>query len=127
MANEILVVELATDPNSGGARVVYAFLHPVSPAIVTATGVSVIPTPTSELPEDFAKLGLLQGPGTQPARAALDLGELAIEIDSLYVSKDEREKLGAVRTKLRRAYAASEFVPDLRSRYQFTGTLLDAS
>ena len=122
MAEEILVIDLVTAER--GARVRYVFLHTIEPPIKTSTNVLVIPTPASEMPEDFAALELLQSPQT---KNDLNAGVLGFEIDTLYISQAEIGRLSDVRTKLRRAYAASTFVERLRQRYKFTGVTLDAS
>ncbi len=122
MANEILVIDLVRAEQ--GARVRYAFLHKVDPPIKTSTDMLVVPTPASEIPDDFAALGLLQAP---QMRSLLNAGVLVFEINTLYVSKAEFDSLDSVRVKLRRAYASSVFVERLRRRYKFTGITLDAS
>jgi len=121
MANEILV--LGVDTNTDQRSQVRAlFLFPVSPRIATFGGVTIVPTPTASLPIDVTTLALL----SEPELAALDSGNAAFELVSLYLTPAQRANLGQAIARITAAYAQSTFVTELRARFEFTGRRVNA-
>ncbi len=121
MANEIRVVHVQRR-DQGYATVTCLFLHLMIPPLETADGLQIAPTPQLTLPAEVTELQLLES----FELTALNDGVAVFESKPVNITPEELANLALAVARLRSDYAASDFVANLRLKYQFTGVKVDA-
>lgn len=119
MAGEVLV--LTTDKLPDDVEVYNViFFYQINP-VVQVNGITVAPTPSSQLPTIVELLQLM----SQPQKELLDLGNLAFEVVS--IARHKGENLAAMMAKLQKQWEAREqqFIDNFRAQYQRTGQVVD--
>jgi len=121
MAEEIVVVKTEFSNGEGSFQVLFLY-DLTGDAVKTALGTPVAATPSSGLPSETSIPGLT----TQIQRDKMDAGEMLFQIQNF--TKTRQFNNAEVLQQVKNNYNLSkvEFVASVRSKFQFTGTKIDA-
>lgn len=116
MAQEIRVVD--TTETERGMFGNFFFVYELDPLIQANDGTTIIPTPSDGIPEEANARGIFDADD----RTKFDAGtHIFFNPGRIFLKSEEVDTFNLALRKVRRVYASSTIVADLRARFRHTG------